>query len=251
MKELLAKMTAEQKISFCSGADFWNTKAIPALGVPSIRMSDGPHGVRVQKEDADMLGINESYEATCFPTAVMSGATWDPSLYAEEGAAIGREARARGVSVLLGPGCNIKRDPLGGRNFEYLSEDPLLAGKMAAAFIDGVQGEGVGCSLKHFAVNSQEYKRQCGDSRLDVRALREIYLLPFEIAVREAHPETVMCSYNKINGTYASDARWLLTDVLRNEWGFDGTVVTDWGALSDRIAAFRAGCIPWPRAWLL
>lgn len=239
---ILARMSREEKILFCTGADYWHTRALPDCDVPAVFMADGPHGVRVQRDASDMLGINESYEATCFPAAVTAGASWDEALYAEEGAAIAREASARGVSVVLGPGCNIKRAPLGGRSFEYLSEDPLVAGKMAAAFIRGIQGEGIGCSLKHFAANNQEYKRQSGDSRLDARALREIYLLPFEIAVREAQPETVMCSYNKINGTYASDARWLLTDILREEWGFDGTVVTDWGALSDRIEAFRAGC---------
>jgi len=189
-----------------------------------------------------MIGINESLPATCFPTAVTAGATWNRELYAAEGAAIGREAAAAGVSVVLGPGCNIKRSPLGGRNFEYISEDPYFAGEMAAAFVGGQQSVGVASSLKHFAANNQEYKRQNGDSQLDERALREIYLAPFEIAVKESRPGTVMCSYNKINGTHASDSRELLTEILRDEWGFDGVVVTDWGALNDRVEAFKAGC---------
>ena len=239
---ILASLTLAEKIAFCTGADFWHTKALPQHQVPGIMMSDGPHGLRCQTAEADMIGINDSLPATCFPAAVTAGATWDQALYAAEGAAIGREAAAAGVSVVLGPGCNIKRDPRGGRNFEYLSEDPFLAGKMAAAFIRGQQGEGVASSLKHFAANNQEYKRQNGDSQLDERTLREIYLTPFEIAVKEARPDTVMCAYNKINGVHASDSKALLTDILRGEWGFDGTVVTDWGALNDRIEGFKAGC---------
>ena len=171
-----------------------------------------------------------------------AGSGWNEELRAAEGEAIGKEALAAGVSVVLGPGCNIKRNPLGGRSFEYFSEDPYIAGKLAAAFIRGQQSTDAASSLKHFAVNSQEYKRQNGDSQVDDRALREIYLRPFEIAVTQARPETVMCYYNKINGVHASDNRWLLTEVLRDEWGFDGTVVTDWGAMNDRIEAFRAGC---------
>ena len=242
IKEILSQMTLEEKISFCTGADFWHTKAIDQQGVPAIMMSDGPHGLRCQEGDADMIGVNESLLATCFPTAVTAGATWNRELYAAEGEAIGKEGAAAGVSVVLGPGCNIKRNPLGGRNFEYISEDPYLAGKMAAAFINGQQSTGVASSLKHFAVNSQEYKRQNGDSQLDERTLREIYLTPFEIAVKESKPGTVMCSYNKINGVHASDNKRLLTDILRSEWGFNGLVVTDWGALYDRIEGFKAGC---------
>ena len=242
IKEIIAKMTLEDKISLCDGKDFWRTKAMDKYGIPSIMVSDGPHGLRCQAGDADMIGINQSLPATCFPTAVTAGATWNRELYYREGEAIGREAAALGVSVVLGPGCNIKRNPLGGRNFEYISEDPYVAGKMAAAFIDGVQSMGVGTSLKHFAVNSQEYKRMNGDSRLDERTYREIYLAPFETAVKEGKPATVMCSYNKINGIHASDNKELLTDILRGEWGFDGLVVTDWGALNDRTAAFEAGC---------
>lgn len=240
--EIIAKMTLEDKISLCTGADFWHSKAMEQYGIPAFTMSDGPHGLRCQAGDADMIGINDSLPATCFPPAVTAGAAWDPELYAAEGEAIAREAIARGVDVVLGPGCNIKRNPLCGRNFEYLSEDPYLAGKLAAAFIRGLQGTGVSASLKHFAANNQEFKRQNGDSQADERALREIYLAPFEAAVKEGHPGTVMCSYNKINGVHASDNRWLLTEVLREEWGFDGMVVTDWGALRSRIEGFKAGC---------
>ena len=240
--EIIAKMTLEDKISLCTGAHFWHSKAMERYGIPAFTMSDGPHGLRFQSGEADMIGVNESLPATCFPTAVTAGAAWDPDLYAAEGAAIGAEALAYGVDVVLGPGCNIKRDPRCGRNFEYLSEDPYLAGKLAAAFIRGLQGTGVSASLKHFAANNQEYKRQNGDSQVDERTLREIYLAPFETAVKEGRPDTVMCSYNKINSVHASDNRWLLTQVLREEWGFDGMVVTDWGALCDRIKGFQAGC---------
>ncbi len=242
IKEIIKSMTLEDKISFCTGADFWHTKAMEQYGIPSISVSDGPHGLRCQIGETDMVGINRSVPATCFPAAVTAGATWNRELYYREGEAIGKEAAALGVSVVLGPGCNIKRNPLGGRNFEYLSEDPYIAGKMAASFISGTESVGVGTSVKHFAVNSQEYKRMNGDSRLDERAFREIYLAPFETAVKEGKPTTVMCSYNKINGTHASDNKMLLTDILRDDWGFDGLVITDWGALNDRIEAFKAGC---------
>lgn len=242
IKEIISKMTLKDKISLCTGGDFWHTKEMKEYGIPSVMMCDGPHGLRCQKGDADMIGINDSLPATCFPTAVTAGATWNRELYRREGEAIGREALGYEISVVLGPGCNIKRNPLGGRNFEYISEDPYIAGHMAASFIQGVEGVGVGTSLKHFAVNSQEYKRMNGDSRLDERAFREIYLAPFEIAVKNGHPATIMCSYNKINGTHASDSKKLLTDILRDEWGFDGMVVTDWGALYNRIDAYKAGC---------
>ena len=242
IQKVILGMTLEEKISLCTGADFWRTKEMPQHGIPAIMMSDGPHGLRCQPKETDMIGINESLPATCFPTAVTAGATWNRELYATEGEAIGKEGAAAGVSVVLGPGCNIKRNPLGGRNFEYISEDPYFAGKMAAAFVRGQQSTGVSSSVKHFAVNNQEYKRQNGDSQLDERTLREIYLTPFEIAVKEGLPGTVMCSYNKINGVHASDSEELLTDILRTEWGFDGLVVTDWGALNDRIEGFKAGC---------
>lgn len=242
ISEIIGKMILEDKISLCTGADFWRTKEMKRYGIPSFMMSDGPHGLRCQSGETDMIGVNASLPATCFPTAVTAGATWNRELYAAEGKAIGEEAVAANVDVVLGPGCNIKRDPLCGRNFEYLSEDPYFAGKMAASFIQGQQSVGVSSSVKHFALNNQEYKRQNGDSQVDDRALREIYLAPFETAVKEGKPGTVMCSYNKINGVHASDNRWLLTEVLRKEWGFDGMVVTDWGALNDRIKGFQAGC---------
>ena len=242
VKEKVAKMTLEEKISFCTGADFWHTKEMPQYGISEMMMSDGPHGLRCQKGEADMIGVNQSLPATCFPPAVTAGATWNEELYAKEGEAIGKEGLAQGVPLILGPGCNIKRNPLCGRNFEYISEDPYVAGKMAAAFIRGQQSTGASSSLKHFAVNSQEYKRQNGDCQLDDRTLREIYLTAFEIAVKEGNPDTVMCAYNKINGVHCSDSKELLTNILRTEWGFDGMVVTDWGALNDRIAGFQAGC---------
>ncbi len=242
VNQIISRMTLEEKISLGTGADSWHTKAMPQYGIKSIKMADGPHGLRNQEGKTDMIGINESTPATCFPPAVTAAATWNKELYAKEGEAIGKEATVAGVSVVLGPGCNIKRNPLGGRNFEYISEDPYLAGKMAAAFINGQQSTGVSSSLKHFAANSQEYKRQNGNSLLDERTLREIYLTAFEIAVKESRPGTVMCAYNKINGIHCSDDKRLLTEILRNEWGFDGLVVTDWGAMSDRMAGYEAGC---------
>lgn len=242
IRKIISEMSLWDKVAFCTGADFWQTKRMEQHGVLPIMMADGPHGLRCQKGETDMVGVNKSLPATCFPAAVTAGATWNPELYAAEGAAIGKEALAAGVSVVLGPGCNIKRNPLGGRNFEYISEDPYQAGKMAAAFIRGQQGTGAFSSLKHFAANSQEYKRMNGDSQMDERTLREIYLAAFEIAVKEGHPETVMCAYNKINGEHCSDSKKLLTDILRTDWGFDGMVVTDWGAMGDRIKGFRAGC---------
>lgn len=242
IRETISGMSLQDKISFCTGADFWQTKRMEKYGIPSIRMADGPHGLRCQKGNTDMVGVNKSLPATCFPAAVTAGASWDEALYAKEGAAIGQEGLAANVPLILGPGCNIKRNPLGGRNFEYLSEDPYIAGKMAAAYIRGMQSTGASASLKHFAANSQEYKRMNGDSQMDERTLREIYLPAFETAVREGHPATVMCAYNKINGEHCSDSKKLLTDILRSDWGFDGMVVTDWGAMNDRIKAFRAGC---------
>lgn len=242
LQEILNKLTLKEKIEICSGADFWHTKDLSRFGLPAIMVADGPHGLRCQKGESDMLGINKSVPATCFPTAVTTACSWDPVLLKEIGQAIGEEAKANGVSVVLGPGANIKRDPLCGRNFEYFSEDPYLAGKLAAAWIQGSESAGIGTSLKHFALNNQEYKRFNGDSLVDERTMREIYLTPFEIAVKEGHPSTVMCSYNKINGVHSSDNQWLLTDLLRNEWGFDGLVVTDWGAMNDRIAGMKAGC---------
>lgn len=242
VKEIMAKMTLEDKIKLCSGATFWESEAMEQYGIPSFFMSDGPHGLRTQKGDADHLGVNNSEESTCFPAACASSASWNPELLYEMGEAIAEEALAYGVDIVLGPGVNIKRNPLCGRNFEYFSEDPYLAGRLAKGWIHGVQDKGIGTSLKHFAANNQEKDRMMSNSMVDERALREIYLAGFETAVKESKPETVMCSYNMVNGTFSSDNKYLMTDILRGEWEFDGFVMTDWGALNDRIAAFKAGC---------
>ncbi|RSN26186.1 glycosyl hydrolase [Amycolatopsis sp. WAC 01416] len=234
-------LTLEQKASLLSGRDFWHTEAIEAAGIPSILLSDGPHGLRRQDSEADNLGVHDSVSATCFPPSVAVGSSWDPEVAARIGAAIGREARAAGVSVVLGPGVNIKRSPLCGRNFEYYSEDPLLSGVLASAYVRAMQAEGAGASVKHFAANNQETDRMRVSVEVDERTLREIYFPAFERVVTEAHPATVMCSYNRVNGVYASQNRRLLTDVLRDEWGFDGAVVSDWGAVNDRVAALVAG----------
>ncbi len=239
---ILEKMTLKEKIALCSGANFWQTKAMEQHGIPSLFMCDGPHGLRKQENVGDMLGINESRPATCFPTAVTTGMSWNVALMERIGRAIGKEASSCDVRLVLGPGANIKRDPKCGRNFEYISEDPYVTGKMAAGLIRGLQENGTSASLKHFACNQQENSRFNSDSILDERTLREIYLTGFEIAVKEGKPGTVMCSYPKINGVHASDHKELLTDILRTEWGFDGMVVTDWGAMNDRIEGFRAGC---------
>ena len=229
----------EQRVRLTRGADFWSTEAVGE--VPSLVLTDGPHGVRRQRGDADHLGIADAEPATCFPPAVGLAQSWDRDLVERVGVALGREARALGVDVLLGPGVNIKRDPRGGRNFEYFSEDPVLTGVLGAAWVTGVQQAGVAASLKHFALNQAETDRMRSSSDVDARTMREIYLRAFEHIVRTARPWTVMCSYNRINGVYAAENRWLLTDVLRGEWGFDGLVVSDWGAVRDRVAAMRAG----------
>ncbi len=242
IEKLLNQMTLEDKIALCSGANFWQTKKYEQYGIPSLFMCDGPHGLRKQEDAADMLGVNKSRPATCFPAEVTTAGSWDPELLTEIGAAIGEEAKEQGVGLVLGPGANLKRNPLCGRNFEYFSEDPYLAGKLAAGFIRGAEAQGVGTSLKHFAANSQELSRFTSDSVMDGRTLRELYLTAFEIAVKEGKPSTVMCAYPKLNGTHCSDNKALLTDILRSEWGFDGMVVTDWGAMNDRIEGFRAGC---------
>ena len=242
IKNLLAKMSIDEKIDLCEGADYWHTREYARYGIPSVMMCDGPHGLRKQEEGSDMLGVNRSVPATCFPSLSAAACSWDTKLLAEMGRAIGEEARAKNVSLLLGPGLNIKRDPLCGRNFEYFSEDPYLSGKLAAAVVRGVQSTGVGSCIKHFAANSQEHKRFNCDSVMDERTLREIYLTGFEIAVRESAPQCVMSSYNKLNGEHTGDSKRLLTDILRNEWGFNGMVVTDWGAMNDRVKAFKAGC---------
>lgn len=237
----IANMSLEEKIAFCSGASFWTTKAFPHHGIPALFMCDGPHGLRKQTGAGDHLGLDASVASTCFPTASAVACTWDVDLVREMGEALGAEAAMEEVNIILGPGVNMKRNPLCGRNFEYFSEDPYLAGKLAAAWIAGVQSRGVGVALKHFALNNQETKRMATDVRVDERALREYYLVPFEIAVKEACPTAVMCAYNQVEGVYCSDHRRLLTDILRDEWGFDGAVISDWGATHDRVAAFRAG----------
>ncbi len=235
------RLSLEQKAALLSGRDFWSTQAFEAAGVPSIVLADGPHGVRRQAGQFDHLGLHDAVPATCFPPAVTVGSSWDPGVAGRIGAAVGREARALGVHIALGPGVNIKRSPLCGRNFEYYSEDPLLAGLLGAAHVQGQQGQGVGASVKHFAANNQETDRMLVSADADERTLREIYLPAFEHIVTQARPATVMCAYNKINGVYAAQNRWLLTGVLREEWGFAGAVVSDWGAVHDPVAALAAG----------
>ena len=241
VKELISQMTLEEKASLCSGSDFWHLKGVERLGIPEIMVSDGPHGLRKQDLEADHLGINNSIKAVCFPTGAALACSFDTALIQEMGAALGEECQAEGVAVILGPGNNIKRSPLCGRNFEYFSEDPYLAGMMAGHHILGVQSQGIGTSLKHFAANSQEDRRMTADSQIDERTLREIYLTNFELAVKIGKPWTVMCSYNKVNGTYAADNHRLLTEILRDEWGFDGIVVSDWGAVNERVPGLKAG----------
>jgi len=241
LKELVSQMTLEEKAGMCSGLDFWHLKGVDRLGIPSVMVSDGPHGLRKQDASADHLGINDSIKAVCFPPAVLSACSFDRELMHTFGDAIGKEAQANDLSVVLGPAVNIKRSPLCGRNFEYYSEDPYLAGETAAAFIDGVQAHHVGTSIKHFAANNQEFNRMSCSSNADERTLREIYLPAFETAVKKSQPYTVMCSYNRINGTFASDNPWLLTKVLRDEWGFEGYVMSDWGAVNERVAGLKAG----------
>ncbi|SNS12390.1 beta-glucosidase [Geodermatophilus saharensis] len=237
----LAALSLEEKATLLSGQDFWSTPAVEAAGLPSVVLTDGPHGVRRQEGDFTGPGITRNVPATCFPPAVAVGNSWDPSVAERIGAAVGREARALGVHVVLGPGVNVKRSPLGGRNFEYYSEDPLLSGVLGAAHVRGQQSQGVGASVKHFAANDQETERMRISVEVDERTLREIHLPAFERVVTEAAPATVMCAYNKVNGVYASQHRWLLTEVLREQWGFDGVVVSDWGAVDDRAAALAAG----------
>jgi beta-glucosidase len=240
-RSLRHELTLEEKASLCLGSDFWHTAPVPRLGIPATTLSDGPHGLRRQPEEGDHVGISGSLPATCFPTASALGSSFDPELVRRVGEALGAEARAQDVQVLLGPGINIKRSPLCGRNFEYFSEDPLVSGVLGAALVEGVQRQGVGASVKHFAANNQETDRLRVSAEVDERTLREIYLPGFERVVTRARPWTVMCAYNKVNGTYASEHAWLLSEVLRGEWGFDGLVVSDWGAVHDRVAALLAG----------
>jgi beta-glucosidase len=239
--EVVAELDLPTKVRLLSGRTFWALESLPEHGIDGIVVADGPHGLRCQVDSADHLGLAPARPATCFPTAATLGSTWDVDLVAEVGGAIGDEARSMGVSVVLGPGLNLKRHPAGGRCFEYLSEDPLLSGVLAAAMVRGVQSRGVGTSVKHFAVNNQESHRLVVDAVVDERTLRELYLTGFEIAVTESAPWTVMCSYNLVNGAYASEHHELLTTILRDEWGFDGLVMTDWGAANDRVAGIAAG----------
>lgn len=241
MNPRVSELTLKEKAGILSGASFWETRGVDRAGIAGAVLTDGPHGVRMQKHGADNLGILVSEPATSFPTAAATGSSWDPELLREMGVALGDEARATGVDILLGPGVNIKRSPLCGRNFEYFSEDPLLAGRLGAAWVSGIQSRGVGASVKHFAANNQETNRMRISVQVDERTLREIYLPAFEEVVTASQPATIMASYNRLNGAFASENRWLLTDVLRDEWGFDGYVVSDWGAVVDPVAAVAAG----------
>ncbi len=240
-QDIIEKMTIEEKAAFLSGKGEWQTREFERLGIPSIFCSDGPHGIRKQAGAGDHLGLNESLPATCFPTAATVANSWDTELGEELGKTLGKEAMAEGVNVLLGPGLNIKRSPLCGRNFEYFSEDPYLAGKMAASYVRGIQSQGVYACPKHFAVNSQELRRMAMNAVVDERTLREIYLTGFEIAVKEGKAKTIMSAYNEVNGTYANENKHLLTDILRKDWGFDGIVITDWGASNDHALGVAAG----------
>ncbi len=240
-EDIVKQMTLEEKCFLLSGKDFWQTRSVERLGVHNMTLSDGPHGVRKQAGSGDQLGLNPSLPATCFPTAATIANSWDPALGEEIGTYLGEEAASQGVGVLLGPGLNIKRSPLCGRNFEYFSEDPYLAGKMAAGYIRGIQKNGVAACPKHFACNSQELRRMASDSVVDERTLREIYLTGFEIAVKEGRAKSLMSSYNRVNGTYANENYHLLQEILRDEWGFDGFVVSDWGGSNEHIEGVRAG----------
>lgn len=241
IKDLIAQLTLEEKAGLCSGADFWHTKAVERLGIPAVMVSDGPHGLRKQDEAGDHLGINDSIRAVCFPAGCALASSFDRDLAKRMGAAIGNECQAENVSTILGPAVNIKRSPLCGRNFEYYSEDPFAASEISGAFIQGVQSWNVGTSLKHFLANNQEKRRMTNSSDVDERTLREIYMVPFEGAVKNGKPWTVMSSYNRINGKYVGETQEYLTDLLRGEWGFDGYVMSDWGAVNDRVEALKAG----------
>ncbi|MCD8155239.1 MAG: glycoside hydrolase family 3 C-terminal domain-containing protein [Clostridiales bacterium] len=240
-EDIIKKMTLEEKCYLLSGKDFWSSRSVKHAGVPTMTLSDGPHGLRKQEGAGDQLGLNGSLPATCFPTAATMANSWDPELGEEMGRCLGEEAAVQDVCVLLGPGLNMKRSPLCGRNFEYFSEDPYLAGKMAAGYIRGIQSQGVSACPKHFAANNTELRRQASDSVVDERTFREIYLTGFEIAVKESHPKSIMSSYNMINGVYANENEHLLQEILRDEWGFDGFVVSDWGAGNDYVEGVRAG----------
>jgi len=241
IKKIISQMTLEEKAGLCSGLDVWHTKPVERLGIPSIMMTDGPHGLRKQSGQSENLNISKSEPATCFPSEVGLASSWDRNLLKKVGEVLGTECQAEGVSIILGPAVNIKRSPLCGRNFEYLSEDPFLISELATNYIQGVQSQGVGTSLKHFAANNQEHRRMTSDSVVDERTLREIYLTNFEGPVKNAQPWTVMCAYNKLNGTYCSQNKRLLTEILRDEWGYEGFVVSDWGAVDERVMGLEAG----------
>jgi len=241
LPSLLASLSTDEKAALCSGRDFWFLQGVERLDLPAIMLTDGPHGLRKQTGASDHVGLADSVPATCFPSAAGLASTWNRELLQRIGRALGEECRTEGVSVLLGPGANLKRNPLGGRNFEYFSEDPCLSGEMATAWILGLQSQGVGASLKHYAVNNHESGRMVVDAVVDERSLRELYLPAFECAVRRAQPWTMMCAYNKVNGTYLAEHQQLLTGILREEWGFEGLVVSDWGAVSDRVAGLKNG----------
>ena len=241
VKKLVNELTLEEKASLCSGADFWHTKAIDRLNIPAAMVSDGPHGIRKQESLADHMGVAESIKAIGFPTASAMACSFDRDLLHKVGDALGEECVAEDLAVLLGPGINMQRSPICGRNFEYYSEDPVVAGELGAAFVNGVQEHGVGTSLKHFAANNQEWRRMSISAEIDERTLREIYLAAFETVVKKAQPWTIMCSYNRINGVYSCENDWLLNKVLRDEWGFEGLVMTDWGAMDERVPSLKAG----------
>jgi len=241
VEEVLKNMTLEEKAQFCSGRDFWKTQDVERLGIPSIMMCDGPNGLRKQLGEGDHLGINESIETVCYPTASAMASSFDRRVMSELGSLLGKECRSEDIGMLLGPGVNMKRSPLCGRNFEYLSEDPYLAGALAAAYIQGLQGEGIAACVKHFAANNQETRRMSGTSQVDERTLHEIYLPAFEMAVKEGKVRSVMCAYNAVNDVFCAENQELLTDILRKDWGFDGMVVTDWGAVKDRVKGLEAG----------
>ena len=239
--EIIKKMSIEEKAALMSGRDFWSTTEYEQYGIPSAFLSDGPHGLRKQAAASDHLGLNASVPATCYPTAATMANSWNEALGEKLGEYLGEEAAAQSVNVLLGPGMNIKRNPLCGRNFEYFSEDPLLAGKMAGAYVRGIQKNGVSACLKHFAANNQEARRMVIDSVIDERTMREIYLTGFEIAIDEGKPRTIMSSYNKLNGTHTNENMHLMRDILRGEWKYEGVVVTDWAGCNDRVEGVVAG----------
>lgn len=239
--DMISQLTLEEKVSLCSGSDFWHTKAVEKLGIPRVMMCDGPHGLRKQEGDSDHMGINKSIETVCYPTASALASSFDIEVLTKLGEALGEECQAEDVGMLLGPGLNLKRSPLCGRNFEYFSEDPYLAGELGAAYIKGLQSKGVAACVKHFAANNQETHRMSGSSNVDERTLHEIYLPAFESSIKKGRTRSVMCAYNAVNGTFCAENKELLTDILREKWGFNGFVVTDWGAAKDPVKGIAAG----------